>query len=403
MFDIAIIGAGAAGYMAAITAKRESPDSTVVIIEKSSKVLAKVRISGGGRCNVTHKCHSIAELSKAYPRGGKFLKNCFNQWNVQNTLDFFADLGVETYAQPDGRMFPKSNDSETIAMALENMATSLGIKLILSEAIKGLEREDDLWLLQTRDESFKCKTVILATGGFPRLREYNFLAKHGIEITAPAPSLFSFNVNDHALRELTGLSVPSAMVKIDGEKEWHEGAALVTHWGISGPAVLRSSSMHAFALSDKKYNFTFRINWLGISESSFDIKWALKLVDEKAKKMKNVGFDVIPQRLWEYLLKKSGINPDTPLVEFSKALKNKLKENLLQMPVQAEGKTTFKEEFVTAGGIALSNMNKNMGFKNLPNLYACGEILDIDGITGGYNFQAAWSTGYLAGKSAAGI
>ena len=400
MFDVAVIGAGAAGYMAAITAKRSNPGLRVAIIEKTSKILAKVRISGGGRCNVTHNCHSISELSKAYPRGGSFLKKCFKSWKVQDTLDFFKELGVEIYAQEDGRMFPTTDDSETIAQALENETKAIGVKLITGESVKELEQSEDHWLLHTREQSIPSHKVILAMGGFPKAREYGFLEKLGVEIISPVPSLFSYNIYDTELRELSGLSVPDALVKIDGEKEWHQGAALVTHWGISGPAVLRSSAVHAVSLFEKEYNFTFRINWLGISEASFDSAWIEKLETEKAKKMKNVGFDSIPQRLWEYILLRSDINPELVLMELSKAAKNKLKENLLQMPYTAEGKTTFKEEFVTAGGIALSNINKNMEFKKLAGLYACGEILNIDGITGGYNFQAAWTTGYLAGLSA---
>ena len=401
MFDVAVIGAGAAGFMAAITAKQSNPNLKVVIIEKTSKTLAKVRISGGGRCNVTHHCHSIAKLSKGYPRGGTFLKKCFNRWKVQDTLDFFKDLGVETYAQEDGRMFPTSNNSETIATALEHEIESIGVKLITGESVKELKPSEGKWTLHTKTQNMDATNVILAMGGFPKTQDYAFLEKLDIEITAPVPSLFSFNIHDTKLRTLSGLSVPNAFVKIDGQKEWHQGAALITHWGISGPAILKSSSVHAVSLFDQKYNFTFRINWLGISEIAFDTVWAAKLETEKAKKLKNVGFESVPQRLWEYILDRSDIKPELVLAELSKSSKNKLRENLLQMPHLVEGKTTFKEEFVTAGGISLSNINKNMAFKNLPGLLACGEILDIDGITGGYNFQAAWTTGYLAGRSAA--
>lgn len=401
MFDVAVIGAGAAGFMAAITAKRENPKLRIAILEKTSKTLAKLRISGGGRCNVTHQCHSIAELSKAYPRGGSFLKQGFSQWNVQNTLDFFKDLGVEIYAQDDGRMFPTSNTSETIAAALENEIDSIGVKLIKGEAINQLEPIENHWMLHSKNQTIPSKTIVLAMGGFPKARDYSFLEKLGIEITSPVPSLFSFNIYDPELRKLSGLSVPKAFVKIEGEKEWHEGAALVTHWGISGPAILKSSAVHARALFNKEYNFSFRMNWLGISEQEFDTAWTKKLKSDRTKKIKNLNFDSMPQRLWEYILYTSQISEDLILLDLSKVAKNKLKENLLQMPLVAEGKTTFKEEFVTAGGLALSNVNKKMAFRSLPGLFACGEILDIDGITGGYNFQAAWTTGYLAGLSAA--
>ena len=402
MFDILVIGAGAAGYMAAIIAKRENPELKIAILEKTGKVLGKVKISGGGRCNLTHNCLKISELSKAYPRGGRFLKKCFPLWSVQETLDFFNGLGVETYAQEDGRMFPTSNTSETVVDALQNEAKGIGIKVILNQGLNGLEPTDNGWTANTRDQEMTAKSIILAMGGFPKEHEYNFLKNLDVQIAEPVPSLFTFNIADYYLHELAGVSVPEAWVKIDGLKEWHIGACLVTHWGLSGPAILRSSAVHALELNKKRYNFTVRVNWLAKTEAEYDEIWAELNKTDGAKNIKNINMGDIPQRLWEYILVKTGMTMDTNLAEVSRADKNRLKENLLQMPFEVKGKTTFKEEFVTAGGIELSEINKQMQIIAHPGLYACGEIFNIDGITGGYNFQAAWTTGYLAGLNAAG-
>ena len=256
MFDVAVIGAGAAGYMAAITAKRENPKLRVAIIEKTSKTLAKVRISGGGRCNVTHQCYSIAELSKAYPRGGSFLKQGFSQWNVQSTLDFFKDLGVEIYAQDDGRMFPTTNDAQTIIDCLLKEADKYKVQVETQTSVEKITVNDaGVFLLQTASKIIEANFVCVAAGGFPKAHQFDFITSLGHTIESPVPSLFTFNIEDNRLMDIPGISVVKATVKVLNSKLEEQGPLLITHWGLSGPGILKLSAWGALELFEKNYQF----------------------------------------------------------------------------------------------------------------------------------------------------
>jgi len=397
---VAVIGGGAAGYFSAIHVKENYPDSEVEILEKTKKTLSKVKISGGGRCNVTNASTSIAELSQAYPRGGKFLKKLFSTFNTVHTMAWFKERGVELYAQDDQRVFPVSNDSQTIVDCLSSEVNRLGIKVNLGiNVTEIIPTEEGIELSFNKDRVIYDK-VIIASGGSPKTEGLNWLKKLGHKIEPSVPSLFSFNMPNEIIKELMGVSVQHVRARIQGEKLSSEGPLLITHWGMSGPAVLVLSAFGARILAEKKYHFNVHINWSAQTDQESVRTMLNEIVKNNAnKKLQSIKPYHLPSRLWEFLLKKSSLERSLRWKEIGKKGINRLVEVLSNDVYEVNGKTTFKEEFVTCGGVSLKSIHtKTLESKVVPNLFFAGEVLDIDAITGGYNFQAAWTTGFIAGK-----
>lgn len=398
---IAVIGGGAAGFFAAISAKVHSPSSEVIIFEKTSKLLAKVKVSGGGRCNVTHACFQSSELAKFYPRGGKQLRKAFDQFNTQDTVDWFETRGVALKAEDDNRMFPTTDDSQTIIDCLMAETKRLGVRISISSAILKITRLDSSFELTLKSGVQTFDKVIIASGGSPKAEGFDWLKALGHEIVSPVPSLFTFNMPKESIKELMGLSVPNASVRVQGTKLVQSGPLLITHWGMSGPAVLKTSAWGARALSDMNYQFIAHVNWLGTVKENELRQMIESVIAEFGKRMlRNKNPFDMPQRLWEFLLEKLGLSLEKLWSELGKKGINKLVNILLNDEYSVSGKTTFKEEFVTCGGVSLSDVDfKTMESRACPGLYFAGEVLDVDGVTGGFNFQAAWTTGFIAGKA----
>ncbi|MBT5859064.1 MAG: NAD(P)/FAD-dependent oxidoreductase [Flavobacteriales bacterium] len=396
----AIIGGGAAAFFAAINTKENFPNSEVVIFEKTNKLLSKVLISGGGRCNLTNSETSISTFSKHYPRGEKQLKKIFGTFNNQDTKNWFESRGVELVAEQDGRMFPKSNTSQTIYDLFLHESEKLGIQIKLKSGVNSIKQEAEKIILEVNGKFLLFDKVIVCTGGSPKLEGFNWMKKLGHKIENPVPSLFTFNIPNEKITKLMGLSVPNALISIEGTKLKNSGSLLITHWGMSGPAILKLSSFGARLLSDKKYNFNISVSWCG--ESNFEkIKDELQsiITENKQKKLFNIRPFNFPKRLWSYLLERSDLSEEKPWGELGKKQLNKLVQTICNDIYSVKGKTTFKEEFVTCGGISSESINiKTMESKHIKNLYFAGEILDIDGVTGGFNFQAAWTTAFIASK-----
>lgn len=396
---VAIIGGGAAGFFAAASVKEHHPEAQVTLLEKSSKLLAKVKISGGGRCNVTHDCLKPYELVKSYPRGSKPLRKVFDQFAVNDTLAWFENRGVRIKREIDGRMFPVTDDSQTIINALMEDVKQKGVQILLKQSVEQIKVEETL-SLKINGNWQEFSHVIIATGGSPKQTGFDWLASLGHEIVPPVPSLFTFNMPNEPIKELMGLSVPKAQVKVLGTKLVQDGPLLITHWGMSGPAILKTSAWGARILAEKNYDFTIQVNWLGEQTEATLRSFISDHIQAFGKRMvKNKNPFVLPERLWLYFVEKIGLSEEKPWSELSKKDKNRLINLLLNDQYEVKGKTTFKEEFVTCGGVSLSSVDmKTMQSKEVPNLYFAGEVLDIDGVTGGFNFQAAWSTGFVAGK-----
>jgi predicted Rossmann fold flavoprotein len=398
--DIAIIGAGAAGFFSAISAKTHHPEARVTIYEKTDKLLAKVKISGGGRCNVTHACFSNSQLVKFYPRGERQLKKAFAQFNTADTVRWYESRGVKLKTEVDGRMFPVTDNSQSIINCLLRETDNLGISIQLHQSIIGIEKENNKFKLTLRDKTIYADKVIIATGGSPKSEGFDWLGKFGHTVESPVPSLFTFNMPGEPIKSLPGVSVDNASVRIPGTKLRTEGPLLITHWGMSGPAILKLSAWGARILKDFNYGFTIQVNWLG---SMNEDKAREVLMEESRlhpkKKISNVNPFQLPNRLYIFLLSKIGIKPEMTLEEMGNKNRNRLRNTLLNDEYKVEGKTTFKEEFVTCGGISLQDVSiDTMESKKCSGLYFAGEVLDIDGVTGGFNFQAAWTTGFIAGK-----
>ena len=397
---VAIIGGGAAGFFSALSVKEHHPNSKVTIFEKSNKLLSKVKVSGGGRCNVTHACFSPSQLSKSYPRGGKHLKKAFSVFQTKDTVEWFSRRGVELKAEEDGRMFPTTDNSQTIIDCFLKEAVQKNIKILEQSPIRKIVPEKEGYILHLERTSKHFDKVIIATGGSPKLSGFYWLQQLGHSISSPIPSLFTFNIPGDQVKILMGLVVENATVRIQGTKLSHSGPVLITHWGMSGPAILKLSAWGARKLAENNYKFNIQINWLSIkSEEAANATIDKELVKIRKKKIINACPFELPNRMWKFLLEKVGINPDSVWFELSKKNRNKLLNILLNDIYEVKGKTTFKEEFVTCGGIKLSDISMtSMESRVCKNLYFAGEVLDIDGITGGFNFQGAWTTGYIAGK-----
>lgn len=401
--QIIVIGGGAAGFFGAITAAENNPTAKVILLEKNRTVLNKVRISGGGRCNVTHACFENKALAKFYPRGGSFLKPLFSQFNAQNMVDWFTNQGVDLKKESDGRMFPTTDNSETIATCLEQKAKNVGVDVRTSLGVKNIITQDGkvTGVELLNGVTLSADSILVTTGGNPQRLGYEWLAQLGHRIIEPVPSLFTFNIPDSLFEELSGVSVPNAHVRIAGKKLGQQGAMLVTHWGLSGPAILKLSAWGARDLANIEYDFKVLINWIG-DFSEQNIRDGILLMKKNHPKkliQSNAQFGV-PARLWKRISELSEIDENLRWIDISIRHINKLVETLLNCAQQVKGKTTFKEEFVTCGGIDLLEVNPNtLESKWQKGLFFAGEVLDIDAVTGGFNFQAAWTTSFVAGKN----
>ncbi len=408
---VVVIGGGASGFFCAVNCARLNPELKVTLLERSSKLLAKVRVSGGGRCNVTHSCFDNRELVKNYPRGQKELLSAFNRFSVAETIKWFEDRGVKLKTEDDGRMFPISDSSESVISCLMEEARKYGVDIRLncdviqiSHSIAEADRaggngtESVFKLSLVHGEPVSCDVLVIATGGRPKESGYDWLLSSGHGIEKPVPSLFTFNIPDKVLIGLMGVSVQHARVRIKGHKLESEGPLLITHWGMSGPAVLKLSAWGARLLNDLNYHFTIQVSWLpNFTEEKLRIDFEGKRRLNGAKLLSNILPEGIPRNLWEYLISKAGIADGLRSADLTNKQMNMLINVLLNDEYVVSGKTTFKEEFVTCGGVKLGDIDfKTMQSKKIPGLYFTGEVLDIDGVTGGFNFQNAWTTGWLA-------
>lgn len=401
--EIAIVGGGAAGFFSAITAKENYPDAKVVIFEKSKKLLAKVKISGGGRCNVTNGCTSIKELSEAYPRGGKALKKAFQIFNTKDAMRWFESRGVPLVIQDDNCVFPVSQSSQSIIDCFLKETKRLRVEIEVGRGIKAIKRTGDKLELDFIEREVQSRTfdkVIVATGGSPKRKGLEWLEKLNHKIEDPVPSLFTFNMPAESITRLMGIVVEKTLVSIQGTKIKAEGPLLITHWGMSGPAILKLSALGARLLSEKGYEFKAQVNWVNVHNNDVVMDKLRNIVNKHSNKiLSNVSPYFLPERLWLYLLEKNGLSAKKKWGELGKKGINKLVNVLTNDIYSVKGKTPFKEEFVTCGGVSLENIDLNtMQSKVCKNLYFAGEVMDIDGITGGYNFQAAWTTAFIAGK-----
>jgi predicted Rossmann fold flavoprotein len=399
-FDILIVGGGAAGFFSAINIVERNPKLKVAILERGKEVLSKVRVSGGGRCNVTHACFEPNELVKYYPRGEKELRGPFHQFCSGDTIEWFEKHGVELKIEDDGRMFPVSNSSQTIIDCFLTASHKLGITILTGQSVQSIFKKDNCWKIETQTENYLAEKLILATGSNPKI--WDMLHTFGHAIVTPVPSLFTFNIKDPRIKELPGIAT-QVNVKVIGSKLESTGPLLITHWGMSGPAILKLSAWGARILHDKNYQFAIEVNWLNDIETEEAETLLKELKQEHAKKTvaKKSPLEV-QNRLWESLVLASGIGAETKWADLSKIQLHNLASQLTKGIFQVNGKSTFKEEFVTAGGIDLKEINfKTMESKIHPNLYFAGEIVNIDAITGGFNFQNAWTSGFIVANAIA--
>lgn len=398
MYNVIIIGGGAAGFFSAINIAEKNPKLKIAILERGKEVLTKVRISGGGRCNVTHNCFEVSELVKYYPRGEKELRSPFSVFSPKDTIVWFEKHNVKLKTEEDNRMFPTTDSSQTIIDCFLENAKKLKIDVLTSQSVQSVLRSGNGWKIETQSDNYICESLIFATGSNPKI--WKLLQNLGHKIISPVPSLFTFNIKDIRIKDLMGLSTPASL-KIDQSKLQESGALLITHWGLSGPAVLKLSAWGARELFDRNYQFRISVNWLDFLSFEQCIEELKKVKSSDSKKFvrNRKAFD-IPTRLWENLVVASEISDDLKWADLNKKQLNNLANQLTNCQFQVNGKSTFKEEFVTAGGIDLKEVNfKTMESKLHKNLYFAGEILNIDAITGGFNFQNAWSGGYVVAQN----
>ncbi|MEE1897684.1 NAD(P)/FAD-dependent oxidoreductase [Flavobacterium rakeshii] len=397
-FDVVIAGGGAAGFFTAINIAEGNPKLKIAILERGKEVLSKVRISGGGRCNVTHACFIPNDLAKFYPRGERELKGPFNRFCSGDTIEWFERHGVELKIEEDGRMFPVTDSSQTIIDCFLNATANLGIQVLTGESIQNIYRAEDYWKIETQKETYLSAKLVMTTGSNPKM--WDMMHELGHIIVPPVPSLFTFNIKDPRIKDLMGISAVTS-VKVKGTKLNASGPLLITHWGMSGPGILRVSAWGARELFDKNYQFTLQVNWLNETgfEECEETLWDLKQNQPKKTVVKYCPFD-FPNRLWHSLVNAAEISAEARWADVSKVQLLALVAQLVNGEFKVNGKSTFKEEFVTAGGIELKEVNfKTMESKMQKDLYFAGEILNIDAITGGFNFQNAWTGGYIAAQS----
>lgn len=403
MMHIAMVGGGAASFFGAIACAEANPQAQITLLGGSAQLLSKVRISGGGRCNVTHACFEPAELVQYYPRGSKALRGAFSRFQPKDTVEWFRQRGVKLKTEADGRMFPVTDDSETIVDCLMRSAQKVGVQIYTSWMGVGLERIGERFSITSKSgQQIQCDRILLATGSHPM--GYRLAQQLGHSLIPSVPSLFTFNIRDPRLQDLAGVSVEKVKVQlqIPGQKALVQtGSLLITHWGLSGPAILKLSAWGARMLYDAHYQGELLINWLPeltmdqVREQLLQAK-----VEFPKRAIANYAPVQLPQRLWQRLVEAAGIAPDIRWADLSKQGVNRLLQELQQGIFHIQGKGVFKEEFVTCGGIPLKEVNfKTMESRCCPGLFFAGEILDIDAVTGGFNFQNAWTTGWIAGRS----
>jgi len=410
--QLVVIGGGAAGFFCAVNAARLG--IRVILLEKTGKLLSKVKVSGGGRCNVTHACYDIGEMIKRYPRGGHFVRKAFHQFFTTDTIQWFKERGVELKTEEDGRMFPVSNSSQTVIDCLMKEASAHGVdirmhaEVVKIEAVAGpgedVEAVADQVFFKVRLSSgqvLEADAVCIACGGYPKSSMFGWIRDLGHTIEEPVPSLFTFNMPDNGITKLMGVSVPDARVRVTGSKLQEKGALLITHWGMSGPAVLRLSAWGARELAAAGYQFTALVNWTGeMTEDAMRERLQQVRYEWAGGKVGGKNPFTLPARLWEYALEACGIRSDLRWADLPAKETNKLVRFLAAGEFAVAGKTTFKEEFVTAGGVKLTEVDPaTMQSKKIPGIFFAGEILDVDGVTGGFNFQHAWTSGWIVAKT----
>ncbi|MFY0600855.1 MAG: NAD(P)/FAD-dependent oxidoreductase [Cyclobacteriaceae bacterium] len=397
--SIIIVGGGAAGYFSAINIAEKHPDYEVTILEKTNKYLSKVKISGGGRCNVTNERSKPSELTDFYPRGNKKLYPLFKKFSTDSMVNWLAHRGVETHAEADHRMFPKSNSSQTIIDCFVNEAYRLGINVQFNCTVKTIDKRTDYWVLITNQGEIEANKIVFATGS--SASSLSILSNLGLKKTALAPSLFTFNIDDKRLKDLPGVSFPEAEVRVVKTKLRDSGPMLITHWGLSGPAILKLSAWGATELQACNYDFQILVNY--VPDFSYEeVKSAMTEIKQNQPKRKTQNYPAfnLPRRFWERICTVCDIEENEQNADISKKQINKLTEELTQGLYQVNGKSTFKEEFVTCGGVELSEINiDTFECKRFPGLYLAGEVLNIDALTGGFNFQACWSGGWVISES----
>lgn len=400
----AIIGGGAAGFFSAVTLAQKNPDADVSIFDSSKQFLRKVKISGGGRCNVTHSCFEPKELALHYPRGEKELKGAFYTWQPRDTVDWFEERGVQIKTEDDGRMFPVSDNSQSIIDCLHRQVIKNGVVLCEGIGVKSLLHEEEQFTLGfSNGMSKRFDRVCVATGSMKSSSLTTSLEKLGHSIEPLAPSLFAFDITDERLKELAGISLENVSVRVKSNGKSQTGPILITHRGLSGPAILKLSAWEARQLNESDYQFEIELNWLGVrTESDLQTLFARMRNQKGQQLVKTKLFEELPRRLWEKILSSVKIEGTLQWAQLPKKLEAQLIKELITATFQVRGKTMNKEEFVTCGGIRLKEVNfKKMESRVIPHLYFAGECLDYDGITGGFNFQGAWTTGYIAGTSMA--
>lgn len=404
--NIIIIGGGAAGIFCAVNAARLHPGKRITVLEKTGKLLSKVKVSGGGRCNITHACFSIPEMITRYPRGAHFLKKAFYRFFTTDTIKWFEERGVPLKTEPDGRMFPLSNSSQTVIDCLLAEAEQYHVHIQLHAEVSKLTRTEQGFIVQLKNgQQLTAASVAVCTGGYSKSEMFHWLTATGHSFEHPVPSLFTFNLPGNNIIQLPGVSVPKAEIKIGGTRFKETGPLLVTHWGLSGPVVLKLSAWAARELAEQNWHFNIQVNWVpGMNEHTVREQFQQNRKEKAVQTVLANPLYELPRRLWEYHTTQCGITEKMRWADLPAAAQNQLAKNLCNQVFAIKGKTTFKEEFVTAGGISLKEVDaQTMQSKLVPGLFFAGEALDIDGVTGGFNFQAAWTTGWIAANSFANL
>lgn len=401
MTKIIVIGGGAAGYFTAINAKENNPNLDITILEKGAAILQKVKISGGGRCNVTHACFEPKELVKFYPRGEKELLGPFHQFMTGDTFEWFHQRGVPLKIEADNRVFPEANTSQAIIDCFQKSVDNLNIKVLTNYGVNSVYQQENKWIVNTKNQNLEADKVVIAAGSSKKVWELCKTLNHSI--IEPVPSLFTFNINDKRITDLLGISVPNASVKIVNTKLEASGPLLITHWGMSGPAVLKLSAFGARILAEKNYQYNVMVNWLSRpTDKVLNVLLNLKKKEPRKTVILKSPFTEISKRLWERFVLFSEIKPTQNWADLNNNQLQNLANQLTKGIYKANGRTTFKDEFVTAGGVDLKEINfKRFESKKHKNLFFVGEVLNIDAVTGGFNFQNAWTGGYICAKALA--
>jgi len=407
---VVVVGGGAAGFFCAIQVAELHPQWEIIILEKSNKLLSKVKVSGGGRCNVTHACPDVELLLKKYPRGPRFLKKAFYQFATKNTIEWFANNGVQLHTEKDGRMFPTTNSSDTIIDCFLRKVHQYKIQVLTQHEVLDIKQhaentssaslKNNFTIQLQGRENMQADAICLATGGMLKSDRLSWLTQFGHSIVAPVPSLFTFNTVDKKITTLMGVDVDKASIQLRGNKNIEIGPLLITHWGISGPAAIKLSAWCAREMAEANYEGAIIINWTTtFNESTLKMEWINYRMDFGKREMGSKNPFDLPQRLWHFLLQEAGIAMNTKWADLKSVNQNTLVQLLTRYTLEIKGKTTFKEEFVTCGGVDVKDIDaQTMESKLVPGLHFAGEMMDVDGITGGFNFQHAWTSGWLAAQ-----